>query len=127
MVHVEDVIAGYLAALTRGTKGERYILGGENIPFSEFLQEIARVVGAPPLRLRPPGWFFNRLAGIADRIGPMLRVPVRGHLFRMVGRHFYYDTLKAQRELGVHAQKSALEAIQAAHQWYLKHPDLVRR
>src|SRR6476646_2441813 len=33
LVHVDDVAAGQLAALHRGRIGERYILGGENVPF----------------------------------------------------------------------------------------------
>lgn len=127
VVHVDDVIDAYLAAIEHGRTGERYILGGENISFEEFLQTIADVVGAPPLRLHLPGWVLQRLAGTVDVLQPMLRLPVRGHLFRMVGRYFYYDITKMRTELGVTPSRSPLEAIQAAHDWYEANPDLISK
>lgn len=126
VVHIDDVIDGYLAALDRGRSGQRYILGGENIGFDVFLQQIAGVVGIAPLRLRPPSWIFNSLAGTIDLLNPLLKLPVRGHLFRMVGRHFYYDTTKASTELGLSINRSTQEAIRAAHNWYRANPNLVR-
>src|SRR5204863_7709326 len=35
LVHVDDVAAGHLAALHQGKIGETYILGGENVLFSQ--------------------------------------------------------------------------------------------
>ena len=37
LVHVDDVAEGHLRALDRGRVGERYILGGENLPLGEML------------------------------------------------------------------------------------------
>jgi dihydroflavonol-4-reductase len=126
IVHVDDVIAGFLAAMVRGRTGERYILGGENICFEDFLQAIAVVVGSPPLRLHLPGWLLHSLAGIVDTLQPLLHLPLRGHLLRMVGRHFFYDLSKAQAELGVTPSMTTRQAIQAAHNWYRNNPGLVQ-
>jgi dihydroflavonol-4-reductase len=49
LVHVDDVAAGHVAALERGRVGERYILGGEDVPLVNMLRDIAA------LRRRPPG------------------------------------------------------------------------
>ncbi|TFH36443.1 MAG: NAD-dependent epimerase/dehydratase family protein [Anaerolineales bacterium] len=126
VVHVDDVVAGYLAAITLGRTGERYILGGENVRFEDLLQTIARVVGTRPLRLRLPGWVLHSLAGFVDALQPILHLPVRGHLFRMVGRHFYYDITKMRTELNVAPARTTLEAIQAAHRWYSDHAAQIR-
>ena len=126
VVHVDEVIAGYMAAMDRGRTGERYILGGENIDFDEFLQTIADVVNGRPLRLHLPGWLLRRLAGIVDLFHPVLQLPVRGHLFRMVDRNFYYDITKMRTELGVSPSHSTLGAIQAAHDWYTANPDMIQ-
>ncbi|EQD63196.1 hopanoid-associated sugar epimerase, partial [mine drainage metagenome] len=37
IVHVDDVAAGHVLAFHRGRVGERYILGGENLPLREIL------------------------------------------------------------------------------------------
>ena len=37
IVHVDDVAEGHFLALMHGKVGERYILGGENLEFKEFL------------------------------------------------------------------------------------------
>ena len=44
-VFVEDVVEGMLLALEKGRSGERYILGGENMSFSEFFERISAITG----------------------------------------------------------------------------------
>src|ERR1700681_1063827 len=56
LVHVDDVADGHLAALERGRVGERYILGGQNVLFSQRLGDIAVVVGRRASRFRLP-WY----------------------------------------------------------------------
>lgn len=38
--YIDDVVAGHILAMSKGNVGENYILGGENISFSEFFQTI---------------------------------------------------------------------------------------
>src|SRR5436305_7804109 len=45
VVHVDDVAAGHLAAAERGTVGERYILGGENLSLAEILAFVTNAAG----------------------------------------------------------------------------------
>ncbi|HLO76152.1 MAG TPA: hopanoid-associated sugar epimerase, partial [Magnetospirillum sp.] len=54
VAHVDDVARGHVLALERGRVGERYILGGDDMPLADILAEIARLVGRPPPRLRLP-------------------------------------------------------------------------
>jgi dihydroflavonol-4-reductase len=42
VVAVEDVAAGHLLAFDRGRPGERYLLGGENLPLREVFATVAR-------------------------------------------------------------------------------------
>ncbi len=35
-VYIDDVVQGHLLALERGTSGEHYVLGGENVSYNEF-------------------------------------------------------------------------------------------
>ena len=54
LVHVDDVASGHLAALRRGRVGERYILGGQDVLFSQMLRDIADLVGRRAARVRLP-------------------------------------------------------------------------
>jgi dihydroflavonol-4-reductase len=52
LVDVRDVAIGHLLAAEEGQRGRRYILGGENLTYSEFLRQMADVAGMRP-RLLP--------------------------------------------------------------------------
>src|SRR6516165_3772164 len=54
IVHVDDVAAGHLAAAEMGRIGERYILGGENLPLAAILTEVAGAAGKRAPRIRVP-------------------------------------------------------------------------
>lgn len=54
VVAVEDVARGHVAAFERGRPGERYLLGGENMPVREVFAVIARAVGRRAPRLPVP-------------------------------------------------------------------------
>ncbi len=49
IVDVDDVGEGHVLAEEKGRVGERYILGGENVLYSDFLNEISRAAGVPEL------------------------------------------------------------------------------
>jgi farnesol dehydrogenase len=42
-VFIDDLLQGYRLAMERGRAGERYILGGENVSFSQFFQQLTAV------------------------------------------------------------------------------------
>lgn len=44
-VHVDDIVKGHLLAMEKGRSGERYILSGENVTFTEFFNLLAEVTG----------------------------------------------------------------------------------
>ena len=122
MVHVDDVAAGHLAALARGTIGERYILGGENVYLRDMLAEIARVVGRKPPRVRLPIAPLYPLAFVAEGVGlitgrePFLTLDG----LRMARHHMFFNDAKARRELGYSARPYR-EGIADAITWFRRH------
>ena len=54
LAHVDDVAQGHLLAFAKGRRGERYILGGEDMTLAAILAEIARLTGRRPPKLRLP-------------------------------------------------------------------------
>ncbi len=119
LVHVDDVAAGHLAALTRGRIGERYILGGENVLLADMLADIAHLVGRRPPRLKLPRRMLYPIA-----YGAELMARVRGGEpfatvdgLRMASKHMFFDDAKARRELG-YVSRPYREGLQDAIAWF---------
>jgi dihydroflavonol-4-reductase len=119
LVHVDDVAQGHLAALQRGTIGERYILGGQNVLLADMLAEIAALEGR-----RPPRWRLPRapLYPIAAGAELVARLTGREPLItldglRMARYRMFFTSAKAERELGFRARPHA-EALRDAIGWF---------
>ena len=118
LVHVDDVAAGCVAALTRGALGERHILGGQNVPLGELLAHIAAGIGrGRPVRLpRAPLYPLALGAELWARLAggePML---TRDGL-RMASHWMYFDSSKARRVLG-HQARPWQSAVADAIAWF---------
>lgn len=64
VVAVEDVARGLLAVAARGERGQRYILGHDNLWLDQFLARVAAQLGVPAPRAWVP-WLAVALGGIA--------------------------------------------------------------
>jgi dihydroflavonol-4-reductase len=113
IVDVEDVARGHLLAADAGRPGERYILGGENLRWSEVVERIARISGVRhPLIVLPP-----EVAGLADAL-KRAHVPlgiVEG--IRLMAPDWRYSSARARRELG-YRPRSANETLRRTVAWY---------
>ena len=103
VVDVRDVARGHLLAHRQGRAGQRYLLGGENLPLAEVFATVARHAGRPAPRVRVPyplvlgaAWVAH-VAGRAIRREPRLLVLDEVRLARLP-ELFAID--KARRELG---------------------------
>jgi dihydroflavonol-4-reductase len=119
LVHVDDVAAGHLAALRQGRIGQRYILGGQNVLFSQMLTDIARMVGRRPPRLRIPHALVVPIAYAAEALalvtGKEPFATIDG--VRMSRHRMFFTARKAERELGVHPRPYR-EALEDAVRWF---------
>ncbi len=120
-VHVDDVAAGYLAALHKGRIGERYILGGENVQLRDMLLQIARMVERRPPKLRLPVAAIYPLAvgaelwSYASGTEPFV---TRDGL-RMARHHMFFSDAKARQELGYKSRPDE-EGVADAIAWFRK-------
>jgi dihydroflavonol-4-reductase len=103
VVDVEDVAAGHVAAWRRGVSGERYILAGESLPWTEILAVLGQAFGvAAPRRVAPVWavWAAGALAEALDALGgPEAALSRDGA--RAAAGAFAYSAAKAERDLGV--------------------------
>ncbi len=120
-VAVQDVVAGHIAAVEKGRAGERYILGGENLTNRQTTEMACAIVGVKPPRFTQPRWTIP-LAGwvldvIAKIVGPKL--PLSGEQMRLTAKYIYFDSSKAQRELGL-PHTPIRQALQECYDWYVQ-------
>jgi dihydroflavonol-4-reductase len=119
-VHLADVVAGHIAALERGRKGERYILGGENLTLQAAVKTIAKVTGGIAPLLVLPGGLLRWMTGALVLFQSFINLPVSASMFHLAGMYFYYDTRKAQVSLGLPAPRPLEEAAAEAYEWFTR-------
>lgn len=118
IIHIADVISGQIAALNQGRCGERYILGGENISILEMMSCLSKITGVPAPQWVLPSGLVRAAAGPAQLLQAFLHLPISADLLRMAGCNFYYETQKANKELGWEPEYSAHQAIEDAYTWF---------
>jgi dihydroflavonol-4-reductase len=91
VVDVRDVARGHALALERGRPGERYLLGGVNLPLAELFAAIADLAGRSRPRLRVP----YAVALAAGRAGI-----VNADEVRLARLPMYFSSGKAENLLG---------------------------
>jgi dihydroflavonol-4-reductase len=90
VVDVRDVAQGHLLAYERGVRGERYLLGGVDLPLADLFAVVADLAGRPRPAVRVP----YAVAAAAARVGMANRDEVR--LARLP---MYFSSGKAQNML----------------------------
>ncbi|WP_333909198.1 hopanoid-associated sugar epimerase [Bradyrhizobium sp. CCBAU 53415] len=128
LVHVEDVARGHLAALRRGRIGERYVLGGQNVALSDLLAEIASQLGRRFRAVRLP-WYAAVPAALTGEASAYLtgREPLATWTGVQLARHrMYFNTRKAERELGYAARPYQL-GVEDALRWFAENGFFVQR
>ncbi|MEI7470605.1 MAG: hypothetical protein WCL57_20575, partial [Chloroflexota bacterium] len=95
------------------------ILGGENLWYRDLLATLANVLGRRPPLLSVSATLMHGLAGLVDvaRDRLKLALPVSGDQLRYTNQTFWFDSSKAQRELGLTIRPYA-ESAQRTLDWY---------
>jgi len=103
LVDVDECARGHVAALEKGTSGERYILGGENLTLKQILDKLAAITGLPSPRVRVP-YLMALATGVVDEVvtGRILKREPRATIdaVRMGRKKMFVSSAKAERELG---------------------------
>jgi dihydroflavonol-4-reductase len=119
LVHVDDVASGHLAALRQGKIGERYILGGQNVLFSQMLADIAGLTGRRPPSIRLPWQALIPIAFAAEAVAHLTgREPFATRNGVYMSRHrMFFTSTKAERALGYSA-RPYMQGIEDALRWF---------
>ncbi len=122
--HVDDVVSGFIAALTPMVALNNTIIlcPDESMSWGEFVDVMTKRLGVKPPRLRVPG--------IVAKLGMMLLSPFKnrkkmtffwhGKAVDMMHAERVYTNEKAKRLLGWEPQVTMVEGFQRAIDWYFE-------
>src|ERR1700678_2004028 len=123
LVDVTEVARMHVVALDRGTPGERYILGGENLTLKQILDRLSAITGLPSPTMKVPhavamafAFFDVNITGKLRGKEPRATVEA----VRMGRKTMFASSAKAERELGFRVLP-VYNAMRAAIEWFIAH------
>lgn len=120
LVDVNEVARAHVLALTKGTPGRRYILGGENLTLKQILDKMAAITGLPSPKTKIPFAVAMTYAFFEELItGKMRGKEPRATLeeVRMGRKKMFASSARAQQELGFRVLP-VYPAMRAAIEWF---------
>lgn len=121
LVDVGEVARMHVVALDRGTPGERYILGGENLTLKQILDRMSAITGLPSPTMKVPhavamtfAFFDETFTG--KLLGKEPRATVEA--VRMGKKFMFASSAKAERELGFKTLP-IYNALRGAIEWFI--------
>ena len=121
LVDVSEIARTHLVALERGTPGERYILGGENLTLKQILDRLAAITGLPSPKHKVPHAVAMAFAFFDENITGKLRGKeprATVEAVRMGKKMMFASSAKAERELGFQV-RSVEDALREACRWFI--------
>lgn len=124
VVSVRDVARGHVLAATKGRIGEKYVLGGENLQFSEILAILNELTGfglprgkLSPRVLLPIGYVAEFISRWITHSDPF----VSRESVRVMRANYVFDVSKARQELGLEPLPARV-ALQESVEWFMSTP-----
>lgn len=115
---IDDVVRGHLLAMEKGKSGERYILGGHNLSFNEFITIVSEVSGIKN-NLVPVPFGVISTVGIIEDLAALVfgREPqITYNWVKKYRADWTTSTAKAEKDLG-YSITPFKEAITHTIQW----------
>jgi len=121
LVDVDEIARMHVEALAKGTPGERYILGGENLTLKQILDRMAAISGLPSPTMKVPHGVAMAFALFDETITGKLRgrePRATVEAVRMGRKMMFASSAKAERELGFRVLEVD-RALQSAMEWFV--------
>ena len=94
----------HIAAALHGKTGERYLLGGHNLSYQEFMNEVSSVIGCRPPKMPIPRVALSmagRIGGFLNQVDPHRFAGLEPHVLRSMQEERYRSPQKMIDELGI--------------------------
>ncbi len=113
LVDARDAAQGLIGAMRNGRIGERYLLGGENLTFREWISLTANIAGNGGPSMQLPESMARLGASVLRKVYPLTgrQFELDDESVRMSSLFWYCDISKARNEIGF-SPRRARETIQ---------------
>lgn len=121
LVDVDEVARMHVVALERGTPGEPYILGGENLTLKQILDRMSAITGLPSPTMKVPHFVAMAFAFFDENLnGKILGKEPRATVeaVRMGKKMMFASSTKAERDLGFQVLP-IYNAMRSAIDWFI--------
>jgi dihydroflavonol-4-reductase len=121
VVDVDDVVNGHIRAMEVGEVGARYVLGGENVTFSQFFETLADITGlAEPGEPKGPTsiWLLALLFELGAKNSGKAPILTRRLARDYAHSYVWANSERAERELD-YQHRPARETLGRAVRWLL--------
>lgn len=121
-VDVRDAAAAFVAALSKGRPGERYLLGGANMTFRDFFARLERLTGIAAPRVTLPSALNVAGSKLLEKFHAWrgTETPLDPRSAEMGERFWYCDSSRAEAELGF-AARDPQETLFETVRWLDEH------
>jgi dihydroflavonol-4-reductase len=121
VVDARDVGQGHVLAAERGRAGQRYILGGDNLPLREALELTAQEADVKPPGREVSLGLVSGLVRAGEALGRLpLVTPLPLEHFKTLGEWRALNVEKARSELGLET-RPVLETVRDTLAWFREH------
>ncbi len=121
LVDVRDVAAAHVAALSKGTNRQRYIIGGENKPVVEIGQMLKTLTGIKPIHLPTPRSITLVFATIVELFSRLIGIKplfTRDLVYEVVGRYGFYDCQETYKTFDI-SPRPAIDCLRGSIEWLM--------
>ena len=119
IIDVEDVARGQILAAEKGSIGERYLFGNENMSVSDYFKLIGDVAGVNPPKIKIPYHLALGVTYLYELGAFLTKTPPASTASELkIGRKYeFFDCSKAVKELGL-PQTPVRTSIEKALNWF---------
>lgn len=101
-VYIDDVVQGHILAIEKGSPGEKYILGGENVSYRGFFDTLTKVSHKNYALLRLPFYIIMMFSRIMKFLAKIFNFYpfITPEIVKKLNQNWPVSNKKAVQELG---------------------------
>ncbi len=102
LTYIDDIVKGLVLCYEKGITGKRYILGGSNITYKQYFNEIAHATGGKAPYIRLPKTILPWLGLTVETLFKFLNreITISKNVGEMISKNLFYSSDYAKKELG---------------------------